>query len=306
MAMYEIRFHGRGGQGAVMAAQTLADAAVRTGFKAQAFPYFGAERRGAPVEAYARIDVSKIRTKSQVYEPHLLVVMDESLLELEDLAAGLRPGGKVVMNTTRRPEDVDMGAGVDAECGTVDASSIALETLKMPVVNTSMLGAVARVWDVVPMDSIVEAIEDRFGGKLGRRAGMLNAEAARRAYEATVIGRSVGRRQYAKEARWLPGWDEMPIGATLRAADHGGDEVGPASTNRPLTGQWKWSTPLYKKDRCIRCLRCWWSCPDAAIVRQDDDLMRWELGYCKGCGICADICPVEAIEMVQGARDTWQ
>ena len=89
--MYEIRFHGRGGQGAVMAAQTLADAAVRIGFQAQAFPYFGAERRGAPVEAYARIDNKKIRTKSQVYEPHLVVIMDASLMDIVNATAGLRP-----------------------------------------------------------------------------------------------------------------------------------------------------------------------------------------------------------------------
>lgn len=289
-----------------MAAQTLADAAVRIGFQAQAFPYFGAERRGAPVEAYARISTSKIRTKSQVYEPHLIVIMDASLVETEHLAAGLRSGGKLVMNTTQRPEDVDLGAGVDAECGTVDALSIALETLKVPVVNTAMLGAVAKIWDVVPLDAIVEAIEDRFGSKLGRRAGMLNAEAARRAYDVTTMGRSVGHREYAKERGWLPVWDEIPIGTSLRATIHDGEEVGPGSTNQHRTGQWKWSTPRYKKDKCIKCLRCWWSCPDAAIVRQDDDYMRWELEYCKGCGICADICPVDAIDMMQGARDTWQ
>lgn len=289
-----------------MAAQTLADAAVRIGFKAHAFPYFGAERRGAPVEAYARIDSARIRTKSQVYEPDLLVIMDASLLELDNLAAGLRPGGKVVMNTVQRPEEVDLGAGVDAICGTVDASSIALETLKMPVVNTAMLGAIAKVWDVIPMDAIVEAIEDRFGSKLGRRAGMLNAEAARRAYDAAIVGRTVGHREYAKERRWLPVWDEMPIGASLKRTNHDGEDVGPASTYQHHTGQWKWSTPRYKKDKCIKCLRCWWSCPDAAIVRQDDDYMRWDLEYCKGCGICADICPVDAIDMMQGARDTWQ
>lgn len=289
-----------------MAAQTMADAAVRMGFQAQAFPFFGAERRGAPVEAYARIDSTKIRIKSQVYQPHLLVVMDASLLELENLAAGLRPGGKVAMNTVQRPEEVDLGAGVEAECGTVDASSIALETLKMPVVNTAMLGAVAKVWDVIPLDAIVEAIEDRFGSKLGRRAGMLNAEAARRAYDATLVGRTVGRREYVKERRWMPAWDEIPIGASLRKSSHDGEDLGPASTYQHRTGQWKWSTPRYKKDKCIKCLRCWWSCPDAAIVRQDDDYMRWDLNYCKGCGICADICPVDAIDMMQGARDTWQ
>ncbi len=296
--MYEIRFHGRGGQGAVMAAQTLADAAVRSGFQAQAFPYFGAERRGAPVEAYARIDTSRIRTKSQVYRPHLVVIMDASLVELVDPTAGLRPGGKVVMNTTHRPEEVDLGAGVDAECGTVDASSIALEALKMPVVNTAMLGAIARVWDVVPMGAIVEAIEDRFGSKLGHRAGILNAEAARMAYDATAVGRTIGHREFAKERRWMPVWDEIPISVSLKKTVHDEEEVGPATTWQHRTGRWKWSTPLYKKERCIKCLRCWWSCPDAAIVRQDDDYMRWDLEYCKGCGICAEVCPVDAIRMV--------
>ena len=104
--MYEIRFHGRGGQGAVMAAQALADAAVRVGFQAQAFPYFGAERRGAPVAAFARIDRKKIRLKSQIYQPDLVVIMDESLMDLQPLADGLKPGGKVVVNTAKKPEEM--------------------------------------------------------------------------------------------------------------------------------------------------------------------------------------------------------
>jgi 2-oxoacid:acceptor oxidoreductase delta subunit (pyruvate/2-ketoisovalerate family) len=231
--------------------------------------------------------------------------MDESLSEIDDLAAGLKPGGKVVMNTTRRPEDIDLGAGVDAECGTVDATAVSLEVLKLPIVNTSMLGAVARMQDIVPLDKIVEAIEDRFGGKLGARAGLLNGEAAKRAYEATVVGRTKGRREYVKQKAWLPNWDEIPIGTALPATSYGGVDVGPASSWQNLTGRWKWSTPKYKKEKCIKCLRCWWSCPDAAIIRLEDDFMRWDLDYCKGCGICAEICPVDAIDMVQGAH-TWQ
>ncbi len=303
--MYEIRFHGRGGQGAVMAAQTLADAAVRAGFHAQAFPYFGAERRGAPVQAYARIDTRKVRTKSQVQSPDLLVIMDESLSDIADLASGLRPEGKVVINTTKRPEEVDLGQGVDAVCGTVDASAIALEVLKMPVVNTAMLGAVAKVFDVVSLDHIVEAIEDRFGEKLGSRAGILNAEAARTAYDSTVIGRTVGRKVYGEMREWAPTWDQVPIGTALRPQNHDGTDIGPGSSPQNLTGSWRWSTPRYLKDKCIRCLRCWWSCPDAAIIRLEDDHMRWDLDHCKGCGICAEICPVAAIEMVQGVH-TWQ
>lgn len=289
-----------------MAAQTLADAAVRSGFQAHAFPYFGAERRGAPVEAYARIDTTKIRTKSQVKNPDLLVIMDLSIAEIDQVAAGLKEGGIVVVNTPARPEEVDLGAGVEADCGTVDATAIALETLKMPIVNTAMLGGVARMWDQVPLEAIVEAIEDRFGSKLGNRAGVLNGQVARSAYDATVIGRTTGSKVYAERRAWAPVWDEIPIGTSLKHGTHDGVEVGPGSSWQNLTGRWKWSTPRYKKDKCIKCLRCWWSCPDSAIIRQEDDYMRWELDYCKGCGICADICPVNAIDMVQGVRDTWQ
>ncbi len=112
--MYEIRFHGRGGQGAVMAAQVLAEAAVREGYEAHAFPYFGAERRGAPVEAYARIDDQKIRIKSQIYEPDFVIILDESLMDLEPLAKGLKPGGKVAVNSPKPPEEIDLGEGVEA------------------------------------------------------------------------------------------------------------------------------------------------------------------------------------------------
>jgi 2-oxoacid:acceptor oxidoreductase gamma subunit (pyruvate/2-ketoisovalerate family)/2-oxoacid:acceptor oxidoreductase delta subunit (pyruvate/2-ketoisovalerate family) len=301
--MYEIRFHGRGGQGAVMAAQALADAAVRIGYQAHAFPYFGAERRGAPVQAYARISKEKIRIKSQIYHPDLLVIMDESLGETDDLAAGLKPGGKVVVNTPKRPEELDLGAGVDAECATVDATAVALEVLKMPVVNTAVLGAFARIQDLVPLDAVVEAIEDRFGSKLGARAGVLNGQAARQAYDATVVGRTVGHRKYEKPKEWLPAWNEVPMGTSLSAVNFDGVDVGPGSSWQNLTGRWRWSTPKYKKEKCIKCLRCWWSCPDAAIIRLDDDFMKWDFNYCKGCGICADICPVDAIDMVQGVHE---
>jgi 2-oxoacid:acceptor oxidoreductase delta subunit (pyruvate/2-ketoisovalerate family) len=232
--------------------------------------------------------------------------MDPNLADIEDLATGLRPGGKIVVNTPARPEDIDLGAGVDAECGTVDAIAIALETLKMPIVNTAMLGAVARAWDIIPLDAIVEAIEDRFGGKLGARAGLFNGEAARKAYEATALGRAKGTKVYEKGKTWMPVWDEIPIGTSLKKATYDGMDVGPDSSWQNLTGQWKWSTPRYKKEKCIKCLRCWWSCPDAAIIRQEDDYMRWDLNYCKGCGICAEICPVDAIDMMEGVRDTWQ
>ena len=154
--MYEIRFHGRGGQGAVMAAQTIAEAAILEGKQAQAFPFFGAERRGAPVMAFARIDDRRICDRTQVSEPDMLVVMDESLLDIEPVAAGLKRGGCAVVNSALEPGQIDLG--VEARCISVDATSIALEMLRAPIVNTSILGAMARANDFVSLGSIQQAI----------------------------------------------------------------------------------------------------------------------------------------------------
>jgi len=107
--MFELRFHGRGGQGAVMAAQALAEAAVIEGNYAVAFPFFGAERRGAPVLAFTRIDKKKIYSKTQVYAPDCVVILDDSLLDTIDVVAGLKPEGSVVINSRDKPEDIDLG-----------------------------------------------------------------------------------------------------------------------------------------------------------------------------------------------------
>ncbi|HUL39287.1 MAG TPA: 2-oxoacid:acceptor oxidoreductase family protein [Methanomassiliicoccales archaeon] len=299
--MYEIRFHGRGGQGAVMAAQTLAEAAVLQGYHAQAFPYFGAERRGAPVKAFTRIDSKRISLKSQIYTPDMLVVLDSTLPDIEPIAEGLKPDGKAVINTSLPPEEYDLGVSV--ECVTVDATTIAYEKLKAPIVNTSILGAIARADGIVSLELIVQAIKDKFGEKLGERAGSLNAEAARAAYDSAISGRCKGERALVHKATWLPPWDEIPPGTALPVANMGEVVVGPGSSWQNLTGTWRTQSPYYMKDKCIRCLRCWWSCPEGTIKRQADDYERWDYRYCKGCGICANVCPVSAIEMRKGARE---
>jgi 2-oxoacid:acceptor oxidoreductase gamma subunit (pyruvate/2-ketoisovalerate family)/2-oxoacid:acceptor oxidoreductase delta subunit (pyruvate/2-ketoisovalerate family) len=299
--MYEIRFHGRGGQGAVMAAQTLAEAAVLQGFHAQAFPYFGAERRGAPVKAFTRIDDKRIGLKSQIYKPDMLVVLDGGLPDNEPIADGLKPEGKAVINTTLKPEEYDLGISVD--CVTVDATTIAYEKLKAPIVNTAILGAIARADDIVSLDRILQAIEDKFGEKLGERAGILNAEAAKAAFESARTGRCKGERPLVSKATWLPPWEEIPPGTALPVATMGEVVVGPGSSWQNLTGTWRMQSPMYKKEKCVRCLRCWWACPEGTIKRQADDYMRWDYRYCKGCGVCANICPASAIEMKKGAKE---
>ena len=107
--MYEVRFHGRGGQGARMAAEALADAAFLEGNYAVAFPFFGAERRGAPVVAFTRVDQKKIRIRTQIYEPDYVVVLDDKLVDLINITEGLKKGGMAIINSAKKPEDIDLG-----------------------------------------------------------------------------------------------------------------------------------------------------------------------------------------------------
>ena len=171
--MIEIRFHGRGGQGAVTAAEILAKAAFEDGKYCQAFPFFGAERKGAPVMAFTRIHDKPIRRRYQVYNPDHVLVLDATLLEAVDVLSGLKTGGKVIVNSK---DDLELSV---AEVHTIDATGIALDVLGVPIVNTVMLGSFAKVIGGVSLDSIIKIIKETFPGKIGEK----NAEAAKIAFE---------------------------------------------------------------------------------------------------------------------------
>ena len=177
--MIEIRFHGRGGQGVVTAARLLAEAAFLEGKYCQAFPFFGAERRGAPVVAFTRIDHKPIRTRTQVYEPSHVVVLDSTVLEAVNVAAGLKRGGVVVVNAKKIPDQLK-----GAKVALVDATAVAIETLGVPITNTPMLGALAKATGVVSINSVTEAIKKRFKERLVEK----NVAAAKLAHDRMVIG----------------------------------------------------------------------------------------------------------------------
>ncbi|MFA4640169.1 pyruvate/ketoisovalerate ferredoxin oxidoreductase subunit gamma [Pyrococcus kukulkanii] len=182
--MIEIRFHGRGGQGAVTAANILAEAAFLEGKYVQAFPFFGVERRGAPVTAFTRIDDKPIRIKTQIYEPDIVVVLDPSLLETVDVTAGLKDDGIVIINTEKSKEEVLKNLKKKPKkLALVDATTIALEVLGLPITNTAILGAIAKATGLVKIESIKEAIKDTFSGELGEK----NARAAQEAFKKTQV-----------------------------------------------------------------------------------------------------------------------
>ena len=176
--MKEIRFHGRGGQGAVTAAELLAVAAFADGKYSQAFPAFGVERRGAPVLAFTRIDEQKIRLRNQVYEPDYVIVLDATLIGTVDVVQGVKPNGTVLVNTDKPVEKLGLKTG--AKVRVIDATKIALEELGRPIMNTTLLGAFAGATREIRLESIEKSVSHRFPGDLGTK----NVKAVRRAYEA--------------------------------------------------------------------------------------------------------------------------
>ncbi|HII72522.1 TPA: pyruvate ferredoxin oxidoreductase subunit gamma [Candidatus Woesearchaeota archaeon] len=160
--MLEIRIHGRGGQGAVTAAQLLAISAFYEGKYSQAFPRFGVERRGAPVESFCRIDDSPVHVRSQIYDPDMVLVLEPSLMDAVDVTSGLKEGGIIIVNTSKPVQDKKYAK---FKVYSVDASKVALEVFKADIVNTAILGAFAKVTGLVSLDSVGKALGERFPGR---------------------------------------------------------------------------------------------------------------------------------------------
>ena len=168
--MIEIRWHGRGGQGAKTASLLLADAAFNTGRYIQGFPEYGPERMGAPLTAYNRISEEPITIHSNIYEPDYVVVVDDTLLDAVDVTAGLKKTGAIVINTTKDAEEVKSKLkGYEGEIYTVDARKISLETLGKYFPNTPMLAAIVKVSKVMTDEELLNDMEGSFKHKFAKK-----------------------------------------------------------------------------------------------------------------------------------------
>lgn len=181
--MFEIRIHGRGGQGVVTAAEMLSVAAFLEGRHAQAFPSFGSERTGAPVVAFCRISSKEIRLREPILEPDCLIVQDPTLFKAIDVFAGLKPTGYLLVNSNRSFEELHIGdvarrlpAG---HAVIVPATELALKHVGRPLPNAALLGAFAALCGLVRFESVASAIEQTFSGKIGAA----NVAAANEAHE---------------------------------------------------------------------------------------------------------------------------
>ena len=173
--MIEIRWHGRGGQGAKTASLLLADAAFNTGKYIQGFPEYGPERMGAPITAYNRISSSPIRIHSNIYEPDYVVVVDDTLLDSVDVTAGLKEDGAIVINTTKNGENLKkLLKGYKGKIYTIDARKVSMETLGKYFPNTPMLAAIVKVSKIMNEEDFVKDMEGSFKHKFAKKPEVID------------------------------------------------------------------------------------------------------------------------------------
>ena len=286
--MKEIVFYARGGQGAVTAAAVLVTALAKEGKYAQAFPFFGGERRGAPVKAFLRIDEKPIITRGQIYQPDCIIVLDTKLPAIMNVTDGLKQGGIAVFNTNLNPAELKFNVQL-SKIGTVDANQIAdsiFGSMAIPFTNFAMLGAFAATTGWVGVDSIIEASYSKFSGKTAKN----NEKSVRMAYAATkvisaeITGKTevIGERELAARKIKLDLYPGMVINKASNAR----------------TGSWRTRKPVLLDGKCNFCGLCATLCPEGVLIATKEAGWVPDLTQCKGCGICANECPRDAIEMV--------
>ncbi|MDR2770407.1 MAG: 2-oxoacid:acceptor oxidoreductase family protein [Clostridiales Family XIII bacterium] len=188
--MIEIRWHGRGGQGAKTAALLLADVAFSTGMYVQGFPEYGPERMGAPITAYNRLDDKPIRVHSNIYFPDIVVLVDESLAESVDVTAGLKSNGSVIVNTTQRPEKVrEMFADCESAVYAIDARDISLRCIGRNLPNTPLLAVVVRTAGIMEEKAFLDNMEESFAHKFSAKPEVVagNMNAIREAWRGAIL-----------------------------------------------------------------------------------------------------------------------
>ena len=181
----ELRWHGRGGQGAKTASTLLGKVAAKTGKRIQAFPEYGPERMGAPILAFNRISDGELTIHCQVSEPDIVVVLDPTLVEVVDVTDGLADDGTIIVNSKEDPETLKEKIGFAGNVHTVDAYEISREEIGRPIPNTPMIGALIKVTDLLPFDDLLNYIEDELNKKFSHKPEIVqrNIAAIKRAYE---------------------------------------------------------------------------------------------------------------------------
>jgi pyruvate ferredoxin oxidoreductase delta subunit len=214
--------------------------------------------------------------------------LDPGLIYITDVTSGLKNDGTLVINTPKTLVDIKSELSGPWKLAVVHATSIARETLGVPIVNTTVLGALVKATGIIELESLTEPLKERFGA---RAKGNINA--CHRAYEETEIAELssvVQKPRQVFETEILPSWRELLPGCVVI-------ETGNAKQYR--TGDWKSERPVLDHQKCIKCGICYLFCPEGCIGQNEEGYFEANLYYCKGCGICARECWTEAIKMME-------
>lgn len=186
--LIEIRWHGRGGQGAVTASDILAEAALLSGMYVQAFPEFGPERAGAPVKSFNRISTYPIETHIQITNPDVVIVLDPTLIQTVDVCEGLSKEGVLIINTNKTPNQIrkEFAKGI-GKIATIDATDIAIKELKRNIPNTPMIGALVKVTKIIKLEDTLEGFKKQYSGKFSQEVIEANLRAMQTAYNQVKV-----------------------------------------------------------------------------------------------------------------------
>ncbi|MHA1651888.1 MAG: 2-oxoacid:acceptor oxidoreductase family protein [Candidatus Helarchaeota archaeon] len=290
-----IRFHARGGQGGVTAAQLAVESFNGMG---RAQPIFGAERMGSPTEAYATISKNPelVQAQTAVYTPRYVGVLDPSLLSEVNVTAGMPPGGTIIVNTTMSFENLQkLIKRSDLNIAKVDATGIALEIIGRPITNTAILGALVKVSNIFTLEELKQGLYRTFTEKIAE----INTKVVEKAYNETEILETNVPYDPSKgiKEKWshikleLPGYKDMTVGAIWYV---------PGGSKKVKTGSWGIYHIHFDKEKCTNCQRCFLNCPDFAILREQQADGTWQVigvdnFHCKSCRCCIEVCPVNAL-----------
>lgn len=292
--MIEIRFHGRGGQGVKLASRILGRSAFLVGLQAQDFALFGAERRGAPVVSFARLDIQPIRLRGPIDQPNFVVAMDESLLKeaREQVFLGTHSRTPLFVNAEPNHLRVNPKDLPQADYVYIDLSSIARELIGNVFISATAAAIAAKCIPAIALTALDEAVKSELRA-FGLPAELIdrNVRASREAYDRMP---RIDLQPAAKTERTVETSFESPphlgssgvVGPTIRF-------TGSAALRE--TGNWRTDRPKIELAKCKRCFLCYLYCPETAITLDPENFPHVDYDHCKGCMICYQECPTDAI-----------
>lgn len=291
--LLRVRFHGRGGQGGKTASRILGSAAFNEGLNVQDSPVYGAERRGAPVAAFTRISDGEILERGFIFDPDVVIVMDETLLDDQTAHPldGLRQGGVVFINSAKSPGEFKVGQK-DVKVVTLNLTDMALELLGKPILSSASAAVASKLVSVISEKALVSAVrtelqESGIGGEILEKNAILSSNAF-----GGVPACDIHTLESKSPATMVP----IGVIDSIQGSE---DILFVGNSALRKTGDWRIYTPSIDYDKCTDCMICYAYCPESAMTVDGKGRPVIDMENCKGCLICYRECPTKAITMTR-------